>query len=101
MKQRQKFVIALSVMAVLGGLSPVMAADATPTAVAGPERQSDGHSGTPLTLSEKQLDNVHAGMAWASVGAAIFRAIVNKNYGDFVDAGGVVICDEGGLCKVY
>ena len=101
MRQRQKLAIALGVMVVLGGLSPVMAADPTPLGVAGPERQSDGHSATPLTLSEEQLDNVHAGRDWTSAGALIFRAIVNKNYGDFVDAGGVVICDEGGPCKVY
>ena len=102
MQQPEKFVTALGVIVVLSHLSPVMAADATQPAVAGPEGQSHHHSASPLKLTEEQLDKISAGMDWASVGVLALRAAeISRNYDSIVDLGHVVICDEGWLCKVY
>ena len=95
MKQHQKFVTALAMMLVLGGLSPVMAADATARAVAEPERQSDGHSATAtaeqvqprhgqfesrasLTLTPEQMDKIHGGeCTCSSVETSLHIALYN------------------------
>ena len=63
MKRPQKFISALSLREALGGLSPVVAADAGRTAddmrVQPYQRHFEKHLG--FKLSPEQMDNVHAG----------------------------------------
>lgn len=86
----------------LAGTTPVMAVDAGILAIASHVRSCAQQLRAPnrrlRALSVEEMVEVAGGMINMSVGVQIQRAITARIFDELVDAGFVVVCDEGGGC---